>query len=147
MNTKLQSIKKYIENNTEETIKLINSVINSDIESLNEIKEIANNKFFAGLNLSTNEKPIILTFCNKNSANDLVYKFWAYYCKSNLNKNISLLDAIDMKAYSKEQHHDIMEIKNEEKKIKIKIHYIFNDELVKKELINEDELLVLIENF
>ena len=147
MNTKLQSIKKYIENNTEETIKLINSVINSDIESLNEIKEIANNKFFAGLSLSTNEKPIILTFCNKNSANALVYKFWAYYCKSNLNKNISLLDAIDMKAYSKEQHHDIMEIKNEEKKIKIKIHYIFNDELVKKELINEDELLVLIENF
>ena len=58
-----------------------------------------------------------------------------------------MLDAIDMKAYSKEQHHDIMEIKNEEKKIKIKIHYIFNDELVKKELINEDELLVLIENF
>ena len=35
---------------------------------------------------------------------------------------------------------------NEEKNIEIKIHYIVTEELLKKELITEDELLVLIEN-
>lgn len=38
-----------------------------------------------------------------------------------------------------------MEISSEEKNIKIKVHYIETEELLKKELITEDELLVLIE--
>ena len=145
MNIKLQSIKNYIENNTEETINLINRVIKSNIENLTSIKEIENNKFFEGIMLSTNEKPVIITFCNKNNANDLSYKYWAYFCKSN--KNISLLDKMDGEAYKQAEHHDVMEIKNDEKDISIKIHYFYNDEFAKKELINQDELLVLIENF
>ena len=65
-----------------------------------------------------------------------------------LNKkaNMNLLDEINIESYSKEEHHDIMEICSEEKNIQIKIHYIVTEELLKKELITEDELLVLIEN-
>ena len=43
-----------------------------------------------------------------------------------------------MNAYSYEEHHDIMELSDEEKKINIKIHYIATEELLKKELINQD---------
>ena len=49
-----------------------------------------------------------------------------------------------MKSYNEAEHHDIMEISNDDKKIKIKIHYIVAKELLKKELITPDELLVLI---
>lgn len=144
MNTKLQFLKNYIENNTKETINLINRVIKSNIESLTSLKEIEN-KFFEGILLSTNEKQIVVTICNKNNANDVAYKYWAYFCQENA--GISLLDKIDMKAYSEEEHHDIMEMNNQEKNISIKIHYIFNNQLTKKELINQDELLVFIEKF
>ena len=64
---------------------------------------------------------------------------------NNKETNISLLDEIKIESYSKEEHHDIMEISSEEKNIKIKVHYIETEELLKKELITEDELLVLIE--
>ena len=145
MNTKLQYLKKYIENNTKETINLINEKLDEDIESLNNIELIEPNKLFNGIKLLTNKSKVLVTICNKKDADDLAYKYWTYFCIQNKDeKNIGLLDVIDMKAYSYEKHHDIMELSNEEKQINIKIHYIFTDELLKKELINQDELLVLI---
>ena len=147
MNTKLQSLKKYIENNTKETINLINEKAKENIESLNNIELIEQNKLFNGIKLLTNKSTVLVTICNKQDADDLVYKYWTYFCIQNKNEqNIGLLDTIDMKAYSYEEHHDIMELSNEEKQINIKIHYISTEELLKKELINQDELLVLIEN-
>mgnify|MGYP007083089136 CR=1 FL=1 len=145
MNTKLQSLKKYIENNTKETINLINEKAKENIESLNNIELIEQNKLFNGIKLLTNKSTVLVTICNKQDADDLVYKYWTYFCIQNKNEqNIGLLDTIDMKAYSYEKHHDIMELSNEEKQINIKIHYISTEELLKKELINQDELLVLI---
>lgn len=147
MNTKLQSLKKYIENNTKETINLINEKLDENIESLKSIELIERNKLFNGIKLLTNKSTILVTICNKKDADDLVYKYWTYFCIQNKDKkNIGLLDVIDMNAYSYEEQHDIMELSDEEKKINIKIHYIATEELLKKELINQDELLVLIEN-
>lgn len=147
MNTKLQSLKKYIENNTKETINLINEKLDENIESLKSIELIEQNKLFNGIKLLTNKSTILVTIRNKKDADDLVYKYWTYFCIQNKDKkNIGLLDVIDMNAYSYEEQHDIMELSDEEKKINIKIHYIATEELLKKELINQDELLVLIEN-
>ncbi len=47
-----------------------------------------------------------------------------------------------MNSYNMAEHHD--EISNEDKKINIKLHYIVTEDLLKKELITQDELLVLI---
>ena len=49
-----------------------------------------------------------------------------------------------MKVYNEEEHHDVMEISNKEKEITIKLHYIVTKELIDKELITQDELLVII---
>ncbi len=145
MNKELQTLKNYMENNTKETINLINEKLGKDVESLTNIELIENNKVFNGIKLVTNKDTIFITICNKKDANNLAYKYWAYFCLLNREeKNISLLDEIDMKSYNEAEHHDIMEISNDDKKIDIKMHYIVTEELLKKELITQDELLVLI---
>lgn len=145
MNKELQTLKKYMENNTKETSNLINEKLGKDIESLINIELIENNKVFNGIKLVTDKDTIFITICNKKDANNLAYKYWAYFCILNRKeKNISLLDEIEMKSYNEAEHHDIMEISNDNKKVKIKMHYIVTEELLKKELITADELLVLI---
>jgi hypothetical protein len=145
VNKELQTLKNYMENNTKETINLINEKLGKDVESLTNIELIENNKVFNGIKLVTNKDTIFITICNKKDANNLAYKYWAYFCLLNREeKNISLLDEIDMKSYNEAEHHDIMEISNDDKKIDIKMHYIVTEELLKKELITQDELLVLI---
>lgn len=145
MNKELQTLKNYMENNTKETINLINEKLGKDVESLTNIELIENNKVFNGIKLVTDKNTIFITICNKKDANNLAYKYWAYFCLLNREeKNISLLDEIDMKSYNEAEHHDIMEISNDDKKIDIKMHYIVTEELLKKELITQDELLVLI---
>ena len=145
MNKELQTLKNYMENNTKETINLINEKLGKDVESLTNIELIENNKVFNGIKLVTDKDTIFITICNKKDANNLAYKYWAYFCLLNREeKNISLLDEIDMKSYNEAEHHDIMEMSNDDKKIDIKMHYIVTEELLKKELITQDELLVLI---
>ncbi len=145
MNKELQTLKNYMENNTKETINLINEKLGKDIESLTNIELIENNKVFNGIKLMTDKDTIFITICNKKDANNLAYKYWAYFCILNREeKNISLLDEIDMKSHNEAEHHDIMEFSNDDKKIDIKMHYIVTEELLKKELITQDELLVLI---
>lgn len=145
MNKELQTLKNYMENNTKETINLINQKLGKDVKSLTNIELIENNKVFNGIKLVTDKDTIFITICNKKDANNLAYKYWAYFCLLNREeKNISLLDEIDMKSYNEAEHHDIMEISNDDKKIEIKIHYIVTEELLKKELITQDELLVII---
>ena len=145
MNKELQTLKNYIENNTKETINLINEKIGKDVESLTNIELIENNKVFNGIKLVADKDTIFITICNKKDANNLAYKYWAYFCLLNREeKNISLLDEIDMKSYNEAEHHDIMEISNEDKEINIEMHYIVTEDLLKKELIAQDELLVLI---
>lgn len=145
MNKELQTLKNYMENNTKETINLINEKLGKNVESLTNIELIENNKVFNGIKLVTDKDTIFITICNKKDANNLAYKYWAYFCLLNREeKNISLLDEIDMKSYNEAEHHDIMEISNDDKKIDIKMHYIVTEELLKKELITQDELLVLI---
>lgn len=145
MNTKLQSLKKYIENNTKETINLINNKLGEDIKSLKNIELIESNKVFNAIKLEADKKTFLITICNKKEANNIGYKSWAYFCILNRKeKNISLLDEIDMKVYNEEEHHDVMEISNKEKEITIKLHYIVTKELIDKELITQDELLVII---
>lgn len=145
MNKELQTLKNYMENNTKETINLINEKLGKDVESLINIELIENNKVFNGIKLVTDMDTIFITICNKKEANNLAYKYWAYFCLLNKEeKNISLLDEIDMKSYNEAEHHDIMEISNDDKKINIKMHYIVTEELLKKELITQDEILVLI---
>ena len=147
MNTKLEILKKYMESNTKETINLINSIIENNIEEVQNINYIEENKIFEGINIITDKKALVITICNKSDVNDLAYKYWAYFFQKNVKeKSINLLDKIDMEAYNYEQHHDILEINNKENNIQIKIHYVYKDELTKQELINEDNLLVLIEN-
>lgn len=134
-----------MENNTKETINLINEKLGKDLKSLINIELIENNKVFNGIKLVADKDTIFITICNKKDANNLAYKYWAYFCMLNREeKNISLLDEIDMKSYNEAEHHDIMEISNDDKKISIKMHYIITEELLKKELITQDELLVLI---
>lgn len=145
MNKELQTLKNYIENNTKETINLINEKLGKDVESLTNIELIENNKVFNGIKLVVDKDTIFITICNKKDANNLAYKYWAYFCLLNREeKNISLLDEIDMKSYNEAEHHDIMEISNEDKEINIEMHYIVTEDLLKKELIAQDELLVLI---
>ncbi|MBS5864598.1 MAG: hypothetical protein KIC54_07945 [Clostridium sp.] len=145
MNKELQTLKNYMENNTKETINLINEKLGKDIESLTNIELIKNNKVFNGIKLMADKDTIFITICNKKDANNLAYKYWAYFCILNREeKNISLLDEIDMKSHNEAEHHDIMEFSNDDKKIDIKMHYIVTEELLKKELITQDELLVLI---
>jgi len=145
VNKKLQTLKNYMENNTKETINLINEKLGKDLKSLIDIELIENNKVFNGIKLVADKDTIFITICNKKDANNLAYKYWAYFCMLNREeKNISLLDEIDMKSYNEAEHHDIMEISNDDKKISIKMHYIITEELLKKELITQDELLVLI---
>lgn len=145
MNKELQTLKNYMENNTKETINLINEKLGKDVESLINIELVENNKVFNGIKLVTDMDTIFITICNKKEANNLAYKYWAYFCLLNREeKNISLLDEIDMKSYNEAEHHDIMEISNDDKKINIKMHYIVTEELLKKELITQDEILVLI---
>lgn len=145
MNKKLQTLKNYMESNTKETINLINEKLGKDLKSLINIELIENNKVFNGIKLVADKDTIFITICNKKDANNLAYKYWAYFCMLNREeKNISLLDEIDMKSYNEAEHHDIMEISNDDKKISIKMHYIITEELLKKELITQDELLVLI---
>lgn len=86
MNTKLQSLKKYIENNTKETINLINEKLDENIESLKSIELIEQNKLFNGIKLLTNKSTILVTICNKKDADDLVYKYWTYFCIQNKDK-------------------------------------------------------------
>ncbi|HJJ11906.1 MAG TPA: hypothetical protein OIM48_01120 [Clostridiaceae bacterium] len=146
MNTKLEKLKENINNNTKETINLINTKLEKNFKELKNIELIENSQIFNGINIKTNEDMVTITICNKEEANKLGYKYWAYFCMlNNKETNISLLDEIKIESYSKEEHHDIMEISSEEKNIKIKVHYIETEELLKKELITEDELLVLIE--
>lgn len=145
MNKELQTLKNYMENNTKETINLINEKLGKDIESLTNIELIKNNKVFNGIKLMADKDTIFITICNKKDANNLAYKYWAYFCILNREeKNISLLDEIDMKSHNEAEHHYIMEFSNDDKKIDIKMHYIVTEELLKKELITQDELLVLI---
>lgn len=145
MNKELQTLKNYMENNKKETINLINEKLGKDLESLTNIELIEDNKVFNGIKLVADKNTIFITICNKKEANNLAYKYWAYYCILNREeKNISLLDEIDMKSYNIAEHHDIMEISNKDKEITIKMHYIVTEELLKKELIAQDELLVLI---
>lgn len=145
MNKELQTLKNYMENNTKETINLINEKLGKDVEYLTNIELIENNKVFNGIKLMTDKDTIFITICNKKDANNLAYKYWAYFCILNREeKNISLLDEIDMKSHNEAEHHDIMEFSNDDKKIDIKMHYIVTEELLKKELITQDELLVLI---
>ena len=145
MNKELQTLKNYMENNKKETINLINEKLGKDLESLTNIELIEDNKVFNGIKLVADKNTIFITICNKKEANNLAYKYWAYYCILNREeKNISLLDEIDMKSYNMAEHHDIMEISNEDKEINIKMHYIVTEDLLKKELIAQDELLVLI---
>ena len=93
MNKKLQALKNYIENNTKETINLINQKLREDIKSLTNIELIEDNKVFKGIKLVTDKDTIFITICNKKDANNLAYKYWAYFCILNREeKNISLLD-------------------------------------------------------
>lgn len=144
MNKKLQDLKNYMENNTKETINLINEKLGEDIQSLANIELIESNKVFNGIKLVTDKKTFSVTICNKKDANNLGYKYWAYFCLLNREgKNISLLDEIDMEAYNAEEHHDVMEISNKEKDITIQLHYIVTKELIEQGLMSQDELLVI----
>ena len=51
-----------------------------------------------------------------------------------------------MQSYNFGKHHDILEISDENNKINIKLHYFQNQKLQEKDIITEDELLVLLEN-
>lgn len=143
MNIKLEFLKKYIENNTKEIINFLNKVIKTKIEKIDTVKEIRK-EIFEGINILTKKQDIVITVCKKKEVDNIAYKYWTYFCQNN--KNIEFLDKIDMYAYSKEEHHDIMEIQDKERNIKILVHYIFNNELVKEQIIREDELLIIIEN-
>lgn len=146
---KLQRLKEYLENNTKEAINLINNIINGNINELKDV-EIKESELtdFNGININTNQENLVLTYCAKEDANKIAYKYWMHYCQNNSKgKEITLFDKIDMDAYNLEKHHDVMEIKNKEKNIHIKIHYFYKEDLIEKELINKEDLLVLIENF
>lgn len=61
MNKKLQALKNYIENNTKETINLINQKLREDIKSLTNIELIEDNKVFKGIKLVTDKDTIFIT--------------------------------------------------------------------------------------
>lgn len=143
LNIKLEFLKKYIENNTKEITDFLNKVIKTKIEKIELIKEIKE-EIFDGINILTKDKDVTIAICKKGEANNVAYKYWAYFCQNN--KEINVLDKIDLYAYSKELHHDIMEIQDKEKNIKILAHFIFNNELVENHIIAKDELLIVIEN-
>ena len=56
MNTKLQTLKNYMENNTKETINLINNKLGEDIKSLKNIELIESNKVFNAIKLEADKK-------------------------------------------------------------------------------------------
>ena len=51
-----------------------------------------------------------------------------------------------MEAHNLKKHHDILNISDENKEIKIKMHYVEVPELEEEGLISKDDLLVLLED-
>ena len=69
MNTKLEKLKENINNNTKETINLINTKLEKNFKDLKNIELIENSQIFNGINIKTNEDMVTITICNKEEAN------------------------------------------------------------------------------
>ena len=143
---KIYLLSNFLQNNIEITKDIFQKILNKDINKI-QINDCDNTKQLDVLNLQINNSIILLSICKKKEATEFAYKFWTYYYLKNINKNeINIFSKLNMEAYSYEKHHDILNILDENKKIKIKIHYVEMPELEEEGLISKDELVVLLED-
>lgn len=143
---KMYKLKEYLQNNLETSKQMIEDIINKNIEKIKFI-ELEKNATIDIIKIKAGDKQILLTICKKEKATNFAYKFWSYYYLKNINQeDITVLSKINMQSYNFGKHHDILEISDENDKINIKLHYFQNQKLQEKDIITEDELLVLLEN-
>ena len=136
----------FLQNNLEITKDIFFFFLNKDIDNI-QINDCYNTKQIDILNIQINSDNIIISICNKKEATEFAYKFWTYYYLKKVNKNeIDLFAKLNMEAHSLKKHHDILNISDENKKIKIKMHYVEVPELKEEGLISKDDLLVLLED-
>lgn len=136
----------FLQNNLEITKDIFRKILNKDIDNI-QINDCYNTKQIDILNIQINSDNIIISICNKKEATEFAYKFWTYYYLKKVNKNeIDLFAKLNMEAHSLKKHHDILNISDENKKIKIKMHYVEVPELKEEGLISKDDLLVLLED-
>lgn len=145
-NNKIYLLSNFLQNNLKITKDIFRKILNKDIDNI-QINDCYNTKQIDILNIQINSDNIIISICNKKEATEFAYKFWTYYYLKNINKNeINILSKINMEAHNLKKHHDILNISDENKKIKIKIHYVEVPELKEEGLISKDDLLVLLED-
>ena len=143
---KMYKLKEYLQNNLETSKQMIEDIINKNIEKIKFI-ELEKNATIDIIKIKAGDKQILLTICKKEEATNFAYKYWSYYYLRNINQeDIKVLSKINMQSYNFGKHHDILEISDENDKINIKLHYFQNQKLQEKDIITEDELLVLLEN-
>lgn len=145
-NNKIYLLSNFLQNNLKITKDIFRKILNKDIDNI-QINDCYNTKQIDILNIQINSDNIIISICNKKEATEFAYKFWTYYYLKKVNKNeIDLFAKLNMEAHSLKKHHDILNISDENKKIKIKIHYVEVPELKEEGLISKDDLLVLLED-
>ncbi len=145
-NNKIYLLSNFLQNNLKITKDIFRKILNKDIDNI-QINDCYNTKQIDILNIQINSDNIIISICNKKEATEFAYKFWTYYYLKKVNKNeIDLFAKLNMEAHSLKKHHDILNISDENKKIKIKMHYVEVPELEEEGLISKDDLLVLLED-
>ena len=145
-NNKICLLSNFLQNNLKITKDIFRKILNKDIDNI-QINDCYNTKQIDILNIQINSDNIIISICNKKEATEFAYKFWTYYYLKKVNKNeIDLFAKLNMEAHSLKEHHDILNISDENKKIKIKMHYVEVPELEEEGLISKDDLLVLLED-
>lgn len=145
-NNKIYLLSNFLQNNLEITKDIFRKILNKDIDNI-QINDCYNTKQIDILNIQINSDNIIISICNKKEATEFAYKLWTYYYLKKVNKNeIDLFAKLNMEAHSLKKHHDILNISDENKKIKIKMHYVEVPELEEEGLISKDDLLVLLED-
>ena len=145
-NNKIYLLSNFLQNNLKITKDIFRKILNKDIDNI-QINDCYNTKQIDILNIQINSDNIIISICNKKEATEFAYKFWTYYYLKKVNKNeIDLFAKLNMEAHNLKKHHDILNISDENKKIKIKMHYVEVPELKEEGLISKDDLLVLLED-
>lgn len=145
-NNRIYLLSNFFKKNLKNTKNIFKKILNKDINTI-QINYYENTKQLDVLNLQVNNNIILLSICKKKEATEFAYKFWTYYYLKNINKNeINIFSKINMESYSLKKHHDILNISDENKKIRIKLHYIEVPELEEEGLISKKDLLVLLED-
>lgn len=142
---KIYKLREYLQNNLEVSKQMIEDIINKNIKKINYI-ELEENEIIKILKINIDNKQILITICKKIEATNFAYKLWSYYYLKNINQeDITVVSKINMQSYNYKEHHDILEISDENRKINIKVHYFQNTTLLEKDIITKEELLVLLE--